>query len=71
LLQTYHRYGYHVSNAVEAETLLVLRKRLIPFEDEHRLAYHGEDMPGGSQHAPCPTNWLASAAAANIAATWR
>jgi len=25
-LQTYHRYGYHMSNAVRAETLLVLRK---------------------------------------------
>ena len=24
-LQTYHRYGYHMSNAVEAETLIVLR----------------------------------------------
>lgn len=26
-LQTYHRYGYHMSNAVAAETLIILRNR--------------------------------------------
>lgn len=26
-LQTYHRYGYHMSNSVGAETLLILRAK--------------------------------------------